>query len=123
MFDLVVVVVAVALVNWMEEKISRSRGSFYRKNGALSVLCGGVPKFPKGSRGSAPTVNMTNTFVNEKKKKKEKSKRDDQNSKSDAIPFSEFQIFEPAHIHSWLDPDPKCRFRCFGPDRLDSART
>lgn len=47
------------------------------------------PKFPNGSCGSAPTVNMTNTFLH-KKKKKVKRPDQPQNSKFDAIPNSEF---------------------------------
>ena len=61
----------VALVDWMEETVSGSRASFYRKMEHWQSLRW-RPKFPKGSRGSAPTVNMTNTFVNEKKEKKAK---------------------------------------------------
>jgi hypothetical protein len=49
---------AVALVDWDGEKTSRSRSSFYRTNGALVLAV--ASKFPNGSCGSAPTVNMTN---------------------------------------------------------------
>ena len=75
-------------------------------------------KFPNGSCGSAPTVNMTNTYEEKKKKKSERTSP--QNTKIDAIPFSEFEICKPAQFQSWLDPDLS---RCFGPDRLDSAIT
>ena len=58
--------VVVALDVWMKEKASRSSRSFYSSLGAVLVV---ASKFPNGSCGSAPTVNMTNTFRKKKKRK------------------------------------------------------
>ena len=45
------------MVDWDDgEKASQSRSSFYRALAVLAV----ASKFPNGSCGSAPTVNMTN---------------------------------------------------------------
>ena len=107
----------VALFVWMKERKVEEGAAFIEKMHWQVLVVASY--FPNSSCGSAPTVNMTNTF--EKKKSKKTSPQKTQN----LMPFPFFGILnlQTSSISFLVRPRSQYRSRCFGPDRPYSAWT